>query len=82
MRNLHIQIQRDDAWLIAQALEEPSVITQGRTLDEIVKNVREVVQLMFDETNVQLELLVPSGTFVGSRKPRPRSRKRRPAKAA
>ena len=67
MRFLHIHIQRNDGWLVAQALEEPGVLTQGRTLDEIVRNVREVVRLMFNEQDAQLELLVPPETLVGAK---------------
>jgi predicted RNase H-like HicB family nuclease len=81
MRIFHIQIQRDDSWLVAQALEEPSVITQGKTLDEIVRNVREVIQLLFRENEAQLELLVPSGTVIGKRR-RGRHSKKSTAKAA
>jgi predicted RNase H-like HicB family nuclease len=78
---LHVQIERDNDWLIAQALEEPSVITQGRTINEIVRDVREVVELLFGETDAQLELLVPTGTVVGARKQKSRVR-RKPTKRA
>ena len=40
MRVLHVKVERDDGWLVAQALEEPGVITQGRTFDELIANVR------------------------------------------
>jgi predicted RNase H-like HicB family nuclease len=76
MTFLHVHIQCDNSWLIAQGLEEPGVITQGRTLDEIVRNVREAVRLMFDESDVQLELLVPSRTVAGRASKRQRSRKK------
>ena len=79
MRVLHVHIQQDDGWLVAQGLEEPGVITQGRTLDEIVMNVREVVQLLFGEKDAQLELLVPPGAFVAGKRQRPRKRRAKPA---
>jgi predicted RNase H-like HicB family nuclease len=60
MRVLHVQVQQDDGWFIAQGLEEPGVITQGRTLDEIVGNVREVVELMFNQKQIDIELLLPA----------------------
>jgi predicted RNase H-like HicB family nuclease len=82
MRFLHIHIQQDDGWLVAQALEEPGVVTQGRTLDEIVRNVREVVELMFDEKDAQLELIVPSGTTLGAKRQRSRTRKKTTKSAA
>jgi predicted RNase H-like HicB family nuclease len=77
MRHLHVQIQDDNNWLIALAIEEPSVITQGRTLDEIVNNVREVVQLMFNEPHANLELLVPPGILGRKRQHHRRTGKRR-----
>jgi predicted RNase H-like HicB family nuclease len=60
MNVLHVKVEQDDGWFIAQGLEEPGVITQGRTLDEIVANVREVVELMFNRKHVDIELLLPS----------------------
>jgi|GEM_PF-2546630 len=82
MKFLHIHIQRDNGWFIAQALEEPGVLTQGKTLEEIVQNVREVVELMFNETDAQLELLIPPGTLVGGKKPRQKARGRSAKPAA
>jgi predicted RNase H-like HicB family nuclease len=79
MKVLHVQVEQDSGWFIAQGLEEPGVITQGRTLDEIVSNVREVVELMFDQKNVEIELLLPSKLTL--RHARNSSRKRRLAKA-
>ena len=60
MKVLHVKVEQDDGWFIAQGLEEPGVITQGRTLDEIVANVREVVELMFSQKQVDIELLLSS----------------------
>ena len=60
MKVLHVKVEQDDGWFIAQGLEEPGVITQGKTLDEIVANVREVVELMFDQKQVTIELLLDS----------------------
>jgi predicted RNase H-like HicB family nuclease len=60
MNVLHVKVEQDEGWFIAQGLEEPGVITQGRTLDEIVANVREVVELMFNRKQVDIELLLPS----------------------
>ncbi|MGA2585244.1 MAG: hypothetical protein ABSG31_18390 [Tepidisphaeraceae bacterium] len=64
---------------MAQALEEPAIITQGRSLDEIVTNVRDVVQLLFNESDAQLELLVKADTPVGTKKARSRRRRTRAA---
>ena len=60
MKVLHVKVEQDEGWFIAQGLEEPGVITQGRSLDEIVSNVREVIELMFDQKQVDIELILPS----------------------
>jgi predicted RNase H-like HicB family nuclease len=57
-------------------LEDPSVITQGRTLDEVLVNIRDVVALLYDEQPVQVELILPpeltieSAAVKGKRSPR------------
>ena len=69
MKVLHVKVDQDDGWFIAQGLEEPGVITQGRSLDEIVANVREVVELMFNQKQVDIELLLSSAlSLSGKRK--------------
>ena len=78
MKVLHVKVEQDDGWFIAQGLEEPGVITQGRTLDEIVADVREVVELMFDQKNVEIELLLSSKLAL---RKSPSTQKRRLAKA-
>ena len=40
MTLLHVKVEQDEGWFIAHGLEEPGVITQGRTLDGIAANVR------------------------------------------
>lgn len=45
---------------MAQALENQAVITQGRTLDEVVFMVRDAIELLTGETEAQVELIVPS----------------------
>jgi predicted RNase H-like HicB family nuclease len=53
---LHAVITRSENWYVAEVLELP-VVTQGRTLDEIVGNVREAVGLhLRDEDRAQLGL--------------------------
>ena len=74
MKVLHVSVEQDDGWFIAQGLEEPGVITQGRTLDEIVANVREVVELMFNRKDVAIELLLSSRLTVGGRRAQDRRR--------
>lgn len=61
MKTYHVLVQQaEDGWLAAHALEDDSVHTQGRTLDEITRNIREVAELLHGEAHVQVELVVPA----------------------
>ncbi len=61
MKTYHVLVQQaEDGWLAAHALEDDAVHTQGRSLDEITRNIREVAELLHGETKVQVELVVPA----------------------
>ena len=51
-----IEIQRDGNFFVAQCLEEESCFTQGKTLQETIRNMREVLELMLDVKDLQLEV--------------------------
>ena len=51
-----IEIQRDGNFFVAQCLEEESCFTQGKTLQETIRNMREVLELMLDVKDPQLEV--------------------------
>lgn len=53
----HVELTQDDDWYIGRVLERPGVTTQGRSLDELVYMVRDAINLMWGERNVQLELI-------------------------
>lgn len=59
MKVYHVQVEQEDAWFIGRVLEREGVTTQGRSLDELVYMVRDAIGLMWNEKNVQLELVVP-----------------------
>ena len=56
MKHFTIEIQRDRNFSVAQCLEEESCFTQGRTLQETTRNMREVLELMLDVKDPQLEV--------------------------
>ncbi|MDB5291734.1 MAG: hypothetical protein JWL69_2975 [Phycisphaerales bacterium] len=68
MKVYHVMVEQEDGWYCARAMEDSGVFTQGRTLDEIIANIREVAFLMYDEKNVQVELVVPPGVPAGVRR--------------
>ena len=65
MKVYHVIVdQADDGWLAAHALEDDSVHTQGKTLDEITANIRDVAALVCDHKEIQIELVIPNNIKV------------------
>ena len=56
---LHGVVERSGRWYAAQCVELP-VVTQGRTLDEAVANLREAVRLHLDGEDLDALNLAPS----------------------
>ncbi len=54
----HVAVHREDGWYIGRVLERAGVTTQGRSLDELVEMLRDAIQLMWSEMDVQLELVL------------------------
>ncbi len=46
----HVKIERDpdSEWLVVQCLEHPEAVTQGKSIDECVENIREALDLVLD----------------------------------
>jgi predicted RNase H-like HicB family nuclease len=62
-KSYHVLInQEKKRWFIGRVLEKEGITTQGKSLDELVFMVRDAIKMMWNEKNVQLELLVPSDT--------------------
>jgi predicted RNase H-like HicB family nuclease len=59
MKLYHVQVAQEDEWFIGRMLELEGITTQGRSLDELVFMVRDAIALMWNERDVQLELIVP-----------------------
>ncbi len=58
MRLYHVAVHREDQWYIGRVLERNGVTTQGRTLDELVLMLRDAIEALWAEKNVQLELVL------------------------
>lgn len=70
--NVHgfrVKVERDGDWFAAQALEDESILTQGKSLDEIIINVREVVRLLYDTDDAQVALILPPDLDVSIERP-------------
>lgn len=68
MRVLHVKVEQGEEWLVAQGLEEPGVITQGRNFDELIANVRDAAELLLQDKKIHIELLVPADVAPLSRR--------------
>ncbi len=65
MKAFHVVVeQAEDGWLAAHALEDDSVHTQGKTLNEITANIREVAELLHGDDDVQVELVIPGDVAI------------------
>ena len=66
-----VVIERSEGWYAARLLEDDSCYSQGKTLEEAVDNIREVIELVRGEKKVELELVIPASLKL---KNRPRRR--------
>lgn len=47
---LHIMIYRgEDGWFVARCLELPAAISQGRTREEVIRNIEEAISLVLED---------------------------------
>ena len=72
MKLYHVNVEQEDDWFIGRVLERDGVTTQGRSLDELVYMLRDAIALMWDERDVQLELIVPKSARTKFERPRRR----------
>ena len=77
MKLYHVAVEQEDEWYVGRVLERGGVTTQGRSLDELVLMVRDAIECLWREKNVQLELLLTSKVTIRER----RSTRRRKASA-
>ncbi len=68
MKLYHVAVEQEDEWYIGRVLERGGVTTQGRTLDELVFMLRDAIQTLWDEKNVQLDLYLTPDIIVYERR--------------
>ncbi len=69
MQVYHVSVERDDGWYVGRVLERAGVTTQGRTLDGLVLMVRDAVETLWHEREVQLELVLAAEATRAARRP-------------
>jgi hypothetical protein len=60
MNTYHIRIEMDDDWYVLQAVEDESIFSQSRTLDDAVLMIRDVLDLVKGEKDAELWLIIPA----------------------
>ena len=63
----HVIIERSEDWYAARLLEDDTCYSQGKTLEEAVDNIREVIELVRGEKKPALEVLIPSNLRLKNR---------------
>ena len=72
----------DDGFLFLECINDPRLFTQARSMDEALLMARDVVEAMYEETGVQIELVVPPDVETAyerrrrTRKPREKAKRR------
>ncbi|MCD6473546.1 MAG: type II toxin-antitoxin system HicB family antitoxin [Thermoplasmata archaeon] len=49
---IQVRIYRGEKYYVAECIDLP-VVTQGKTLDEVVKNIKEAIELHLDGENLE-----------------------------
>ncbi len=49
---IQVKIYRGEKYYVAECVDLP-VVTQGKTLDEVVKNIKEAIELHLDGENLE-----------------------------
>lgn len=51
----HVKVWKgDDGYYVAQCVELPAAITQGKTKKEAVKNIREAIELVLEDMRTEV----------------------------
>ena len=58
MKVYRIAVEQEDDWFCLSAVNDPGVYTQAKSLDEAIFMVRDVVELLYGERGIQIELVV------------------------
>ena len=67
MKPYHVAVHQEDQWYVGRVLERSGVTTQGRTLDELVSMLRDAIDALWGERDVQLELVLAPGAATSAR---------------
>jgi predicted RNase H-like HicB family nuclease len=52
--NVTVVIQKDDDWYVAKCVEN-NIASQGKSIDEAINNLKEALQLYYDDDTIPYE---------------------------
>ena len=62
---ISVHIFKGEKYFVAECIDLP-VITQGKTLDELVKNLKEALELHLEEENLEELDIAPNPTIIAN----------------
>jgi predicted RNase H-like HicB family nuclease len=48
MQTYHVALEQEDGWYVVQCVELPGAISQGRTREEALANIKEAIELLLE----------------------------------
>jgi len=48
MQTYHVALEEEDGWFVVQCVELPGAISQGRTREEALANIKEAIELLLE----------------------------------
>lgn len=55
MKTFTVEIKKDDKFYIAQCIEQSNCFAQGKTIEETIHNIKEVIELILEIKNPKLK---------------------------
>ncbi len=58
MRTFTVEIEKDEKFCIAQCVEHSNCFTQGKTIEEAIRNIKEVIELILNVKHPKLKIIL------------------------
>ncbi|KKO18376.1 MAG: hypothetical protein DCC43_15430 [Candidatus Brocadia sp.] len=58
MRTFTVEIEKDEKFYIAQCVEHSNCFTQGKTIEEAIHNIKEVIDLILHIKRPKLHIIL------------------------
>ncbi len=58
MKAINVEIEKDEDFYIAQCVEHSNCFTQGKTIEEVIHNIKEVLGLVLEIKHFKLNIIL------------------------